>query len=84
MNDLYGFRQGVDFARQMILDPPCAGSIELRPIRTPEQIAAEEREVEIGEMSRVIRERIKHYSGQDAADYSAALYDAGYRKQVQS
>jgi hypothetical protein len=52
------------------------------PIRTPEQIAAEEREAEIGEMSRVIREQIKHYSGQDAADYSAALYDAGYRKQV--
>lgn len=53
-----------------------------RPIRMPEQIAAEEREVEIGEMSRAIRERIKHYSGQDAADYSAALYDAGYRKKV--
>lgn len=43
-----------------------------RPIKTPEQIAVEERQWAIDEMYRIIREsQIKTV---------AALYDAGYRK----
>lgn len=45
-----------------------------RPIRTPEQIAAEEREKAIDDM-----ERIVPHLGSVAA---GKLYDAGYRKQV--
>lgn len=49
-----------------------------RPIRTPEQIAAEERDLAIKEMLRL--------SGYDAGTVyhrmALALYEAGYRKQV--
>lgn len=51
-----------------------------RPIRTSEQIAAEDREDSIKAMTEVIRKAIAYPSEQDASDYSAALYDAGYRK----
>lgn len=47
-----------------------------RPIRTPEQIAAEERELEIIEIERVA------LSGGTFKTMAEALYDAGYRKQV--
>jgi hypothetical protein len=60
-----------------ILDPPCSGSIQFRPIRTPEQIAAEEREAEI-EVLRVLLSKVA------CDDYHAAVavFEAGYRKQV--
>lgn len=48
----------------------------IRPIRTPEQIAAEEREFEIIEIERVAM------SGDTCKTMAEALYDAGYRKQV--
>jgi hypothetical protein len=61
-----------------ILDPPCAGSIEFRPIRTPEQIAAEERAAAIEAMCKECG-----FDGGGATFYTCAgLYDAGYRKQT--
>jgi hypothetical protein len=48
-----------------------------RPIRTPEQIAAEEREKAIGDMEKTTNWQITQSS-------SRALYDAGYRKMVKS
>ena len=47
---------------------------EFRPIRTPEQIAADEREAAILDMERICR------SGDFGSGGLAALYDAGYRK----
>lgn len=49
-----------------------------RPIRTPEQIAAEDRDLAIAEM--VATAKMATGFGQNVADH-AALYDAGYRKQ---
>lgn len=48
-------------------------SHEIRPIRTHEQIAAEEREKSIAEMCEVTGDKITIRSAE-------ALYDAGYRK----
>lgn len=50
-----------------------SGKNNFRPIRTPEQIAAEEREKAVVEMKRV-------WSGSENSPFYA-LYDAGYRKQ---
>lgn len=50
-----------------------------RPLRTPEQIAAEEREKAIDEMAETARKATGF--GTNLADMEA-LYDAGYRKQV--
>jgi hypothetical protein len=50
-------------------------SLYFRPIRTPEQIAAEEREAVINEMVTVINGA--HAEGKTLAQ---AMYDAGYRK----
>lgn len=47
-----------------------------RPIRTPEQIAAEEREKAIDEMAAIYK---SNYEGH-VKDGCQALYDAGYRK----
>lgn len=49
--------------------------VEFHPIKTPEQIAAEERKREVRDMAAIISKRV--------ADFHAAedLYDAGYRKQ---
>lgn len=49
-----------------------------RPIRTPEQIAADAREAEIIEIERVAM------AGDSHKTMAEALYDAGYRKQVAS
>ena len=49
--------------------------LEFRPIRTPEQIAADEREEAVDEMHKLYMEGAKHSGG------LYALYDAGYRKQ---
>ena len=54
-----------------------AHEVECRPIRTPEQIAAEEREAEIIEI-----ERIAISGENNRKTWASALYDAGYRKQV--
>ena len=51
-----------------------------RPIRTPEQIAAEEREAAIDEMWRVYWQPDVH----TAKEALGLLYDAGYRKQEQT
>jgi len=53
--------------------------IDFRPIRTPEQIAAEERLKAIDEMAEVYRSNFEGH----VKDGCQALYDAGYRKQVQ-
>ena len=55
-------------------------NVEFRPIRTQEQIAAEEREKAISEMCGVFL-RAKD-NGIRVEDCCARLYDAGYRKQV--
>ena len=48
-----------------------------RPIRTPEQIAAEERDKAIHEMCRITESHIRSTMG----DAFRKIYDAGYRKQ---
>ena len=50
---------------------------EFRPIRTPEQIAADEREAAIEHMIRTYLDGAKDHRGG-----IRALYDAGYRKQA--
>lgn len=50
---------------------------ELRPIRTPEQIAADEREAAIEDMYQIY----KNSPGLATQQGMAALYDHGYRKQ---
>lgn len=47
-----------------------------RPIKTPEQIAAEERLLAIDEMV-----YLSHLAGSSIKDVMEAIYDAGYRKQ---
>lgn len=49
----------------------------VRPYRTPEQIAAEERNLAISEMMGFLGE-----DGEALAETFARMYDAGYRKQV--
>lgn len=53
-------------------------SAELRPIRTPEQIAAEERKRIEEEIQRICTE-----GENSGVPFFVALYDAGYRKQEQ-
>jgi hypothetical protein len=53
-------------------------AVQFRPVRTPEQIAAEERERRIAELAKVIR-----VSGWDSPEILAAYLDShDYRKQV--
>lgn len=56
----------------------CQVTSKFRPIRTPEQIAAEEREQELNRMVATISMLDKGW----ARKVCAGLYDAGYRKQV--
>lgn len=60
----------------------CGDEPVWRPIRTPEQIAAEERETGVRDLKSVAFERFRSVSaGCDAIDaICEALYDAGYRK----
>lgn len=60
-------REGHEWSRPL-------GDLKFRPIRTPEQIAAEERRAAIKEM-------IGHIGGSRRCE-AEVLYDAGYRKQV--
>lgn len=56
-----------------------------RPIRTPEQIAAEERDAAVVQMKQCfdsISERLMPTSNQYLETLFGALHDAGYRKQV--
>ena len=63
-----------------ILDPPCSGSIEFRPVRTAEQVAAEEREKAIKEIC-IDAGSPELTPGQ--LKVAEKLYQAGYRKQVE-
>lgn len=55
----------------------CADIARFRPIRTPEQIAAEERDKAVADMHKLF------YSVNDTGKEAMfRLYDAGYRKQV--
>ena len=57
---------------------PATDVVEFRPIRTPEQIAADEREAAVAEM-------LGLFGGTDSRDtyLMQLLYDAGYRKMEQ-
>lgn len=71
-----------DWAGEPAINGLCtayAHAVEMRPVRTPEQIEAEEREKAIAEMADTARNATGF--GINLADM-AALYDAGYRKQV--
>ena len=65
-----------------------AKDYSFRPIRTPEQIAAEERERQLADMREIVKQA--HYAllnteispSEKAAAYVIALYDSGYRKQL--
>lgn len=54
-------------------------AMRFRMMRTPEQIAAEERDKAVAEMAGIVKEVVG--CGVNIPDMSA-LYDAGYRKQV--
>ena len=60
--------------------PP--GVFEFRPIRTPEQIAAEERDAASIELAGILSGHDQHIAVRDI-EMAKYLYDAGYRKQVQ-
>lgn len=51
----------------------------IRPIRTPEQVAAEDRAKVINRMRDIILNTVKYASGIDAVNYAEVLYDAGLR-----
>jgi len=68
-----GFAHGWDSVHECAYFSPHL--CEFRPIRTTEQIAADEREAAILEMEKICR------SGDFGGGGLAALYDAGYRKQ---
>ena len=66
-----------------VLDPPCSGSIEFRPVRTPEQIAADER---AGAIDKLVEFFVNYYGNPKGSEQylliCRSLHDAGYRKQV--
>jgi hypothetical protein len=71
-----------DWADEPAINGKCtayAHEVKCRPMRTPEQIAAEEREKAIMEMAETMHAATGF--GVNRADCEA-LYDAGYRKQV--
>lgn len=60
-----------------------AHDVEIRPIRTAEQIAAEERDSVVEDIRQIILSLAPdEYNPADERDMGRALYDAGYRKQV--
>lgn len=68
------------FANVVAVDVPGSAAVCLRtdlfrPIKTPEQIAAEERQQAIDEMMHLAVAPCRSYK-----DVVSALYDAGYRK----
>lgn len=63
------------------IDPGSEGSVEFRPFRTAEQVAAEEREKAIEDMLSLF-EVAACKQTYDMLGGIAAIYDANYRKQV--
>lgn len=68
-----------------IIDPPCSGSIEFRPLRTPEQIAADERLHKIRNAHTAIARTLDAFKGDIPAESVSrqtieAMIDAGYVK----
>lgn len=59
---------------------PATDGTEFRPIRTPEQIAKQERSRACDKMYGVILDRIPQDRRNNGSDICEALYDAGYRK----
>lgn len=59
-----------------------AHAIEIRPIRTPEQAAMEERDQASFELAGILAGHDQHITVRDIA-LAKYLYDIGYRKQVQ-
>lgn len=57
---------------------------KFRPIRTPEQIAKQERSKACDKMFGVILDKIPQDRRNNGSDICEALYDAGYRKQKDS
>ena len=79
-----------DWDREPSINGLCtayAHDIEIRPIRTPEQIAAEERATTIQQMIEESRPALGSGKGMDSVEYVesafSALYDAGWRKQTE-
>lgn len=70
--------QHLGFEQVCRIEPGSEGSVEFRPVRTVEQVAAEEREKAIEEMVAVSPLLDKGWSRK----VCAALYDNDYRKQV--
>lgn len=66
------------------VEEPCRHShgYQFRPIRTPEQIAAEERAKAIEDMRETTRRKEHPFDYWIDPDIAGELYDAGYRKQV--
>lgn len=60
------------------------GTKVFRPIRTPEQIAAEEREAGVEGIRQAVSKSPNCKAHGVNWDIACAIYDAGYRKQVQS
>lgn len=61
---------------ERVADVSERGMISFRPLRTPEQIAAEERRAAILEM----KGHLSFSDYREAEQHCAALYDAGYRR----
>lgn len=70
---------GLEDGREWLHCHTSPGSRTWRPIRTPEQIAADERETALAEMVKIAKDQ-----GPSSNQYQdmGAIYDAGYRKQV--
>ncbi|WP_411959397.1 hypothetical protein ACK56M_09915 [Pseudomonas sp. s4] len=73
-----------DWAGEPAINGLCASyahAVEVRPVRTPEQIAAEERSKSIAEIVKLVGWEYGVVGSDEAA---ARIYDAGYRKQEAS
>lgn len=66
-----------------LAEAPCVTRMAFRPIRTPEQIAAESREAEILAIAEIIcKDGAFDLEDPEVNASAKALYDAGYRKQA--
>lgn len=68
----------------MALETTRIDKVDFLPLRTPEQIAAEEREKAVEHMVKCIAENTTGVGMSDAMICAKALYDAGYRRQEPS
>ncbi len=69
----------ISWRAEGVAHPTTLDSVEIRPIRTPEQIAEDEKQRAVSEMEAQIA---KWGLASDYNGMCQALYDAGYRKQV--